>query len=329
MELRQLRHVLTLVEVGNYHRAAERLDLTQPALSKSIQQLERELGVSLFDRHGKTVVPTVFGELVAQSAREVLQTIEGMARTVKKYVDLEDGELSLGAGAYVADVWLGSVVGRVMRRFPQLHLTLHVEHWHVLPELLRRRQIDLFVANVEHLRDQKEFRVIEFPPQEGIWVCRADHPLSTLKSPERSVLKDYPLIGPPIPPSIRHWLDSGSSRHERPHRKIDTTSVTMIKAMIREGDAISLVHPDMVRSELAHGDFVILHFNAPRLAFHAGMAWLADRSLSPAALAFARELLIEAGLDPDASLEGLSPEGSHQRNPSGSVPSPCSPSPSQ
>ncbi|WP_161602383.1 LysR family transcriptional regulator [Tautonia marina] len=313
MELRQLRHVLTLVEVGNYHRAAERLQLTQPALSKSIQQLERELGVSLFDRHGKTVVPTVFGELVARSSQDVITTIDGMTRAIRKYVDLEDGELSLGAGSYVSDVWLGPVVGRVMRRFPQLRLTLHVEHWHLLPEMLRRMQIDLFVANVEHLRDQKEFRIIEFPPQEGIWVCRADHPLSALKSPERSALKDYPLIGPPIPPSIRHWLDSGSSRHARPDRKIDTTSVAMIKAMIREGDAVSLVHPAMVRSEIASGDFVILHFDAPPLAIHAGMAWLADRSLSPAALAFARELLIEVGLNPESSLEGLSPSESNQR----------------
>jgi DNA-binding transcriptional LysR family regulator len=81
----------------------------------------------------------------------------------------------------------------------------------------------------------------------------------------------------------------------------------MIKARIREGDAVSLVHPDMVRSELASGEFVVLHFDAPPVVFHAGMVWLADRSLSPAALALARELLVEVGLDPDSFLERLSP----------------------
>jgi DNA-binding transcriptional LysR family regulator len=76
----------------------------------------------------------------------------------------------------------------------------------------------------------------------------------------------------------------------------------MIKAMVRQGDAVSLIHPDEVRVELARGDFVPLDFGAPRLTFHAGLVWLADRSLSPAGIAFAREMFMEVGVDAESSL---------------------------
>jgi DNA-binding transcriptional LysR family regulator len=74
----------------------------------------------------------------------------------------------------------------------------------------------------------------------------------------------------------------------------------MIKAMIRQGDAVSLLHPDTIRSEVVSGEFTILEFDAPPLVFHAGIVWRADRSPSPAALAFTRELLVEVGLAADS-----------------------------
>jgi DNA-binding transcriptional LysR family regulator len=71
----------------------------------------------------------------------------------------------------------------------------------------------------------------------------------------------------------------------------------MIKAMVRESDAVSLIHPDEVRGELARGDFVLLDFGAPPMTFHTGLVWLADRSLSPAGIAFAREMFAEVGVN--------------------------------
>jgi hypothetical protein len=69
----------------------------------------------------------------------------------------------------------------------------------------------------------------------------------------------------------------------------------MIKAMVRQGDANSLIHPDEVRVELAREDFVPLDFGAPPMTFHTGLVWLADRSLSPEGIAFAREMFAEVG----------------------------------
>jgi DNA-binding transcriptional LysR family regulator len=303
LDVRQLRYVVALVELRNFHRAAESLGVTQSALTKSVQQMERELGVVLFDRRaGRQVEPTEFGRIVEATAREVIGALESMSRTIRETVNLERGSVSIGAGAYVAGVWLGPVSSRVMRAHPRLRLEVHVDHWSALPELLRSGRVDFFVANVEHVLGQaSEIRVLAFPPLEAIWVCRRGHPLAGAPGPlSRSRLNEYPLVGPPVPASIQHWMNAGAVRQSPTwaDRKIDMTSVSMLKSMLRHSDAVSLVYPPMVSSELASGELVVLPFDAPPVPFLTGVAWLASRGLSPAAVAFVRELLVEVGVDP-------------------------------
>jgi DNA-binding transcriptional LysR family regulator len=298
MELRHLRHVLALAEHANYHRAAEALGLTQPALTKSIQQLERQLAVRLFDRLERGVVPTAFGRLVAESAREILDRVAALPDAVGQLAGQTANRLAVGAGPYVADLWLGPIVGRVLRADPRLRIEVVVDHWSELPDRLREGRIELFVANLEHVAGQSEFVVVEAPQQAAIWVARSGHPLQGRRS-SRDALCDFPIVGPPAPASIRYWLEAEPVGPSPLDRKIDTVSVEFIKAIIREGDAVSLVHPEMVRGELARGEFVTLEFDAPPLTFRAGVAWLAGRPLAPPALRFVREFLRQFDLAPD------------------------------
>jgi DNA-binding transcriptional LysR family regulator len=100
------------------------------------------------------------------------------------------------------------------------------------------------------------------------------------------------MISPQLTPTIRRWLEAGGRRSRGFRRHVNTTSVTMVKAMVRQGDAVSLIHRDEVR----------LDFGATPLTFHTGLVWLADRSLSPAGVAFAREMFAEVGVDAESSL---------------------------
>jgi DNA-binding transcriptional LysR family regulator len=302
MELRQYRHVLALADRASFREASEALGISQPALTKSLFQIERKVGQRLFDRHGQTIAPTVFGAIVIETARKMLDSQEAMTRAIGQTASLDAGELSIGAGPYTADTWMGQVSGRLLQRYPRLCISIRVEPWESLPDLLRQGRVDLFVASIEHIHGRKEFRVVEFPEQRGMWVCRAGHPLAGHASLPRSALRDYVMISPQLTPRIRRWLEAGERRPRGFRRHINTTSVTMIKAMVRQGDAISLIHPDEVREELARGDFVPLDFGAPSLTFHTGLVWLADRSLSPAGRAFAREMFAEVGVDAGSSL---------------------------
>jgi DNA-binding transcriptional LysR family regulator len=225
-----------------------------------------------------------------------------MTRVIGQTASLDAGELRVGVGPYTADTWMGQVSGRLLQQHPRLRISIDVEPWENLPELLRRGRVDLFVASVEQIRGRREFRVVEFPEQHGIWICRAGHPLARRASPSRSALCDYVMVSPQLTPTIRRWLEAGERRSRGFRRHVNSTSVTMLKAMVRQGNAVTLIHPDEVRVELARGDFVPLDFGAPPLTFHTGLVWLADRSLSPAGTAFAREMFAEVGVDAESSL---------------------------
>jgi len=75
VELRQYRHVLALADHASFRKASEALGISQPALTKSLFQIEREVGQRLFDRHGQTISPTVFGAIVVDTARKMLEDL--------------------------------------------------------------------------------------------------------------------------------------------------------------------------------------------------------------------------------------------------------------
>jgi DNA-binding transcriptional LysR family regulator len=302
VDLRQYRHVLALADHASFRKASEALGLTQPALTKSLFQIEREVGQRLFDRHGQTISPTVFGAIVVDTARKMLDSQEAMTRAIGQAAALDAGELSVAVRPYTADTWMGKVSGRLLQRYPRLRISIRVDPWESLPDLLHGGRVDLFVASIEQIRGRKGFRVVELPEQRGIWICRAGHPLTGQASPSRSALCQYVMISPQLTPRIQRWLEAVETPSRGFRRRVNTTSVTMIKAMVRESDAVTLIHPDEVQVELARGDFVSLNIGAPPLTFQTGLVWLADRSLSPAGIAFAREMFAEVGVDAESSL---------------------------
>lgn len=82
MALRQYRQVQALADHASFRRAAEALGISQPAPTKSLFQIEKEVGHRLFDRHGQAIAPTVFGEIGAQTTRDVLNSQEAVARAI-------------------------------------------------------------------------------------------------------------------------------------------------------------------------------------------------------------------------------------------------------
>ena len=95
---RRLRHLLLLVEYAHFGRAAAALNISQPALTKSIQALEAELGVMLLDRKRGAVVLTAFGELVVQRSRALLNAEEDLLREITLLAGLEIGSLRVALG---------------------------------------------------------------------------------------------------------------------------------------------------------------------------------------------------------------------------------------
>ncbi len=133
VELRRLRHLIALAEHGNFGRAAAACYITQPALSRSIQALEAQVGATLFDRRRTGVELTDMGRLLLNHAVALEAGARDLDREVRLAKDLELGELRIGVGPWGGSVLVAPVVGQLHAQHPRLSMRVVVAPWRELP----------------------------------------------------------------------------------------------------------------------------------------------------------------------------------------------------
>lgn len=208
----QLQIFMAVVEAGSYTAAAERLHMTQPAVSRHIRLLQGQLGVSLFRRAGRRVVPSVAGERLAAVARQVLT----LTRRVEEEMAALRGEIVgvLRVGGSGAPAW--HILGRLLPAFRQEAPGVGF-HLQPLPSegvgpALREGRLDLAITEVEvHERGLvcsvlAAMETVLATPALGAWEQRKRVPLRKLA--------DEPLILPASGTPARHFLETHLAVHD-------------------------------------------------------------------------------------------------------------------
>jgi LysR family nitrogen assimilation transcriptional regulator len=135
MELRQLEYFIAIAEAGAFSRAAMRLAVPQPVLSRHIRALERELGTELYHRTGRGIVLTEAGRILEQHARGVLETTAGAKRAIGAIGSAPAGKVTIGMPPSVGAVLTATIVGQFRAQFPRVSLGVmegfsgHVIEW--------------------------------------------------------------------------------------------------------------------------------------------------------------------------------------------------------
>ncbi|MCT7367673.1 transcriptional regulator CynR [Mycolicibacterium llatzerense] len=124
LELRHLRYLLAVAEHGNFSRAAEELNVSQPTLSQQIKQLENTLGVQLLDRSGRTVRLTDAGAAYADRARRALRELAAAERAIEDVRDLSRGHLRLGMTPTFTSYFVAPLIAELHARHPGISLTV-------------------------------------------------------------------------------------------------------------------------------------------------------------------------------------------------------------
>lgn len=177
INLNQYRHVLALAEECHFARAAARVHLSQPAFSRSIQAIEAQLGLKLFERQPGDIRPTPAGVFLVERARRLLFEARCLERDLALYQDHQLGDVAFGMGP-MPNVTLGPrVVAEVRQAFPRIRMRLEINNWALLLERLRLEQIEFFVAEVRDLPTDPALQVEPLMRQVGRFYVRAGHPL--------------------------------------------------------------------------------------------------------------------------------------------------------
>lgn len=297
IELRHLRHALSLAEHGNFARAAEALHLSQPALTRSLQALEAQVGEQLFDRSHREVTPTTMGELLLQHARQLLLHAQDLQRDLQLARGLEQGELRVGVGPFAGAALVAPVLAILNRAYPGVHLEVVLAPWQELPARLQRREIDLLVADLHEIEDDPGYVVQALGEHHTLPMCRAGHPLLEQAAPSLEALLQYPLAGPNLPEAIREELlkrlPNALQNTWRAQWKLAITcdSSAMLKQLLQGCEALAMLPWFMVEDELRRGDLQALHSLDLGVRGRFGIARLHGRRLSLAAQCFIEVLL--------------------------------------
>jgi DNA-binding transcriptional LysR family regulator len=296
LDLRQLRHVLALDRYRNFARAAEAIGLSQPALTRSLQNLEETIGARLFDRDRNRMEPTAVGERLIAQAGPLVSMARELERDLDQVIRLEGGLLRVGAGPFPADISVGTAVGRLVRQHPRLLVDLSVDDW---PELVRGvllGELDVAICESSSAMEDDQLSVEALPRHQAMFYCRAEHPLAGQSDLTIEDVKRYPLAMTSLPQRLSFLAGS----HEFPLRKdlpdgastgeIRAETVLLACQIVLESDAISAALPRQIERDVALGKLVILPLEMPSLHTGYGIVRLARRTPSPAVVEFLKLL---------------------------------------
>lgn len=241
LDSRRLRHFLAVYELGSIGQAAERLLLTQPALSKSIRLLEDQLGIRLFHRTTLGVVPTVYGESLALHAKSIESQIKQAEAAIAGMQGRAKGHVRIGVGPVAAVQLMPSAALMIRRQHTELELTVTEGLVDDLIAQLRRHELDVTIGAWPAIADPIFTNETLLTDELRIFL-RTGHPLL-----ERDVaLTDLVGCTWVLPPATQRWrqlfeavfVDVGLSP---PHPAVTSNSAAFLKAMVTQSDAISFL----------------------------------------------------------------------------------------
>ncbi|VVP61608.1 hypothetical protein PS870_06380 [Pseudomonas fluorescens] len=193
IDLKRIRHLVILADELNFSRAAIRASLSQTAFSRSVQSLERDLNLRLFDRTTRSVQLTAAGRQLLVRARTLLDMADHLTVEADYLATAEGGELKFGASLMVSSGVLHDVMNTLRSRSPAARLDIVVNHGQHLCQLLVDGDLEFFIANADVWANDIRFAITPLTPRPASIFCSADHPLARNKVQLTSaLLLDYP-----------------------------------------------------------------------------------------------------------------------------------------
>lgn len=286
MNLRHLRAFAAIVDTGGFARAATRLHLSQPALSRQISALEAELGVPLFDRVGRGVQLTAQGEDLLRRSRRLLAEAESLGERARELKRGETGILRVAATPQVIENMLAPFLVHHRRRHPGVEVHLVEDGGARLLGRLERGEVHLCTTPATATR----FASALLCPMHVIAAVPAAHPLARRRLLEVAELADESLLLPQRGFGSREWFDIACDiAHVRPRVLLESAAPHTLVALAATGYAIAILpsNASMPRDGIR---VVPLVHRGASIGRWAHIAWDPERFQAPYAGQFVTEL---------------------------------------
>ena len=202
-ELRRLRYFVAVATERNFTRAAERLHIAQPALSRQVRLLERELGVELLRRTTREVTLTDAGRFLLERAPALLSATDELWRSVRSFAAGEQGSVALGYGTSAGYETAPRLLETIARRLPELEVSARVMATAEILDAVGDGTIDAGLVRCPPARDGLDVHVVRREPQ-GV-LLRRDHPLAEAAAIALPALGGLPVLLHPRAANPGHY----------------------------------------------------------------------------------------------------------------------------
>lgn len=286
LKLRHMQLLVALDDMRHVGRAADLLNISQPAVSKSLSEIERGLGLRLFERGARGIVPTEYGDCLVGLSRDTLQRLEATGERLRHLQHGAGGRVRVGVLPVAAPVLVPRAVMRLRERAPSCRVVLHEAMVDRLLQMLHEEQLDLVVGTVPPASSTSGLMQRVFAEEEGVVVvCGAHHPLAALPRVETSALAAHALVIPTVGTVFRTMVERTLDALDLSvgGALTESGSITAINTLLRETEALSVYPRHLARHYVQLGWLQVLPVTVPRIAVPVGAVWPRHRELGVSA----------------------------------------------
>ena len=282
------RHLVLLVELsrhGSILHAAQAANLTQPAASKLLGELEHVLGVPLFERLPRGVVPTHYGEVLVRRAGAALAEMDAAHQEIMELLSGLSGRVAVGTVMTPSVSLLPETVKLLKSRYSKVHVSISVDTSKVLINRLRAGELDMLIGRILDTESANELNFEPLSDEPHSLIARANHPLANNSDLRLEDLLEVGWIMPPAGSILRDRLTSLflSRGLDQPAETVETTALPMITNLLIGSDMVAALPEELVRPYLDVGLLTVLPYDLGLRMDWYGIVTRKQHKLSPGA----------------------------------------------
>lgn len=289
VRLRQLSTFLEVARLGAVGKAADQLGITQPAVTRTIRELEAALGTRLVTREGRGIRLTAAGEEFRRHAGASVAAFRQGFDALKGLADRAAPQIKVGALPTVSARIMPRAVSELLASTPARIRIVTGENSVILDQL-GRAELDVVVGRLAAPERMRGFSFEHLYSEQVRFVVRSGHPLTALREPALAEIAAYPVVMPTSTSIIRPFVERLLISHGlgEPATRIESVSDSFGRAFIRDSDAVWIISEGVVADDIAAGAFVALPIDTADTRGAVGITLRVDQERSAALEGFLR-----------------------------------------
>lgn len=281
MDIQHLKYFVAVATEGNFTRAAQKLYVSQPTISKMVRSIEEELGVILFDRSGKNVKLTDAGEIILAQAQNIIKSFQNLSSELDDLMQLKKGYIHIGLPPMIGSQFFPKVIHEFHREYPNILIQLVEDGAIKIEKAVYDGALDLGVVVLPV--DEEQFHSFSIVNERLMLMTHSSHPLSRKKSVKLAELeqesfimfqRDFTLHSRIIAECIRVGF--------HPNITCESSQWDFISEMVIADLGVALL-PETICRQVNNDQVSIIPLIEPIIPWNLGIIWRKDRYLSFAA----------------------------------------------